>query len=118
MERREYESEMTITKRVVLERLLSAEKPVKSYELSKLTNKKGSVIRKAVHELRVGGAPICSSKRGYWIAGNEYEIELSIEDLTKRRNSIDEAIRAMSVADVDNWRENNEDYKSAVRSSL
>ncbi len=54
-----------------------------------------SKIRSEIHRLRCKGIPVCSSKRGYYIASNYADLQHTIKNLASRRNSLDEVISAL-----------------------
>ena len=71
------------------------ENAIKSGELEKLLNVKGSVLRNLINKLRANGNPICSDATGYYIAANSDEFKKTIAQLASRKNSIEKAINGM-----------------------
>lgn len=71
---------------------------IRSRDLEKLTNLKGSVIRRDVNNLRAAGKPIASSRHGYYIATNPYDITATINNLQSRRDAMDRAIKGLMLA--------------------
>lgn len=54
-----------------------------------------SKIRAEIHRLRCEGVPVCSGSTGYYIANNYADIQHTIKNLARRRNSLDEVISAL-----------------------
>lgn len=83
----------------VLLDILSAHKgkenAIKSVELEKFLNVKGSALRNLINKLRTNGNPICSDATGYYVATNSDEFKKTIAQLSSRKNSIEKAINGM-----------------------
>lgn len=71
---------------------------IRSRELEKLTNLKGSMIRKEVNNLRAAGKPIASDRHGYYIATTPEDIAATIHNLQGRRDAINRAIEGLMMA--------------------
>lgn len=55
-------------------------------------------LRKRIHRLRCRGAPIASTRQGYFYAATAGELYAAIRLLEKQRAGIDAAIRGMEAA--------------------
>ena len=80
---------MNMIERMVYEAIPHGkENAIYSSEIEGITGLKGSDVRLTVNRLRTTGVPICSSKRGYFIAENPSDILETIEMLNGRCNAI------------------------------
>jgi biotin operon repressor len=70
---------------------------VKSIELEKAFDIKGTHVREQINALRSEGHPICSSKIGYWYASNVQEVEATKQQLQSRIAGIQRALEGIDA---------------------
>ena len=71
---------------------------ITSRELERITDLKGSEIRREVNRLRTAGEPIASDANGYYIATTPEELIATIINLQSRRNAMERAIEGLNDA--------------------
>ena len=86
---------MTTAESQVWNRL--SHKPISKKELHSMTGYNDREIRAAVQTLRNKGYPVMSSSKtnGYWIARNEYEINMLIAELKSRASEMMNTVRSL-----------------------
>ena len=80
---------MTNTAKTLLDVIpFGKENKITSSEISRRTGLGGAEIRKYVNALRADGEAICSDTKGYWIATEESDIDITISSLNSRIHHI------------------------------
>ena len=85
-----------------LEMIKSAtrEKPVNSGLISRQTGLSGESIRDLVNSSRREGLPVCSGRKGYWLASNEDEINETIQNLLSRIAGMEGAVAGLRKSKI------------------
>ena len=71
------------------------ENAVSGKRLKKMFRVREAELRKMVHNLRVGGIPICSDRTGYFFPANALEVIATIGHLRRMRDGVDASIRGL-----------------------
>lgn len=76
------------------------ERAVFSRELERLFIMDGRTVRRAIHDLRQDGFPICSDQRGYYYADNQQEINKTVCRLNSLVTNISNARTGLLYAAI------------------
>ena len=74
------------------------ENAVSGKRLKKMFRVREADLRKMIHNLRVGGIPICSDHTGYFFPANAWEVIATIGHLRRMRDGVEASIRGLEKA--------------------
>ena len=82
----------------------TVEEPISSTEMTKTLNCCDSDIRKYVNHLRLKKIPICSTRRGYFMAQNNLQLMEYLASLSSRINEIEKTKKSLeTINDISKW---------------
>lgn len=57
----------------------------------------GAEVRAMVHQLRLEGVPICSSRNGYWMAHSKADVRQTINHFKSRIREMEDVVQALET---------------------